>query len=1097
MISRMRSRTAVLCLALFIVYLLSFSFVLADQSGSGVPAASTGKSADHLENKPSAVSNPADSARNSASVSLVIKEEEEVLQKLKKAKTETRADLLYDLGKFCFEHHDNQRAIKYMLESLAAEEHLNRPEQAAKSHLALAIVYAMNKKFDDSFAEYNKSLEVARKARLKEYEALVLDSIGMLAFKTGRLDDADKYFKEAYKLSEEDGRVFGQINSLVNQASVMRRRKDDKAAFALLAKAIDLSKEGEQDRSLAHALVNLAQMQSNVGSLEDAVKTYRRAVALFKEELDVEAEAKACWGLADTLYFMHKTKEAQDAFKQGIDALSEEPDSAVKIDCLIGAGSTEADLGHFEHAQKLHMQAYEMASALKLRTKELDAVLQMGNDYLLSGYPEAGLYRLLDGERILDQGDLDVKSKGTFLIAIGRCYKSLGQNESAQKYYEEAFKLFQDIDDKASMAMALNSLAVLALDNRNSADFDNFYQQAKEIYAGSGNKRDLAIMDYNYAQYLLVEKKTPEAITKYESALEGIKNTGDRISEGLIMRGLGLAELVLRHPQKAMAYYEKALDIADASGEIEAQWDSHLGLGKAYKRLGLNDMALTHLNKSVELVEKERGQLTRDSFKTYNLDLRNECFLELVDLYIRLSKPSEALVIAEKGRARAFLDMLSSRKHGRRVESFEAPLSSKARTDLDGKPDLNLLAMAPAEAGSRGVSVLPRASQIYASSAISPVNAAAPDLNEIKNLVQKSKSTVLEYFILPDEIAVWVIDPDSKIHMLNPIRISRDALSEKVSLMYEAITHHPKNQDEVRVLARRRQDLMRELYDDLIKPVEQYLPANEHDLVTIVPHGPMFMIPFAALMSADRKFLVEKHTIAYVPAIGVMRATQKLAQSVANEPDRLLAFGNPITKAISFLEALPYSEKEVQHIAKLFGEGNSLVKIGESANKKTFEDLASKYTELHLATHGLVDEEHPMQSSLVLAPSKSDDGLLTVKDILAMKEIRAKLVVLSACQTGRGKITGDGVVGLSRAFIIAGTPSVLVSQWNVDDVITEYQMNSFYKGYLEKIGRCKSLRQAQLDTIKLMEGKDYGQGSEGIRANPRYWAAFQMIGESS
>ena len=226
-----------------------------------------------------------------------------------------------------------------------------------------------------------------------------------------------------------------------------------------------------------------------------------------------------------------------------------------------------------------------------------------------------------------------------------------------------------------------------------------------------------------------------------------------------------------------------------------------------------------------------------------------------------------------------------------------------------------------------------------------------------------------------------------------------------------------------------------------------------------------------------------------------MRATQKLEEAVASQPDKLLAFGNPITKQIAFLGALPYSEKEVNNIAALFGPQNAVVKVGQDADKKTFEKLAPQFSQVHLATHGLVDEEHPMQSSLILAPTADDDGLLTVKDILAMKELKAKLVVLSACQTGRGKITGDGIIGLSRAFIIAGTPSVLVSQWNVDDIITEFQMKAFYKGYLAHTGKSKSLRQAQLDTIKFLEGADYGKGTNGVRANPRYWGAFQLIGE--
>lgn len=1026
---------------------------------------------------------------------LIRKQEEETQAKLKKGKSDEHADALYDLAKLCFENHDYVRAEKYMKESLSFEQHLNRPEQAAKTHIALAIVLALKNRNDEALSEYKEALNIATKANLKEYISMVTDSLGTLAFKANKLDDADAYYKKAFALGQANKDIPTQMNALVNQATVLRARKNNKGALDTLKQALEISEKGDQDRSLGLALINLARVQHDMGDLEDSLTAYKKAIEVFKQDLDVESQANACWGLAETFFDLQRVQEARDFYLQGLEALKEEPDSDMKIQNLLGLGSAEANLGHFEQAQKIHTQAYDLAQKLNIRSRELEAILQMGYDHLLNGFPEAGLYRLLDGEKLLESGGLGPRNKGTYLIAIGRCYKELGQFEPAQKYYEEALKLFEDIDDKQSRALALNSLAVLALDSKNKAEFENYYKSAKEIYTDMDDKRDISILDYNYAQYMVTEGKFADAATFYESALNNIKGTGDLVSEGKILRGIGLAQLFSGHPQQAMAYYEKALTLADQSGEVEAQWDSHLGLGKSCKRLGLNDIAVMHLVKAVDLVEKERGRFTKDSFKTHNLDLRNDCFVELVDLYIRTNRPYDALATAEKGRARAFLDMLSSRKHGRTVENFAVPLSSRAQPEPTNKPQM--IAMAAPEKGTRGVSVLPRASQIYASSAISPVNAQAPDIDEMKSLVKASKATVLEYFILPDKVAVWVIDPDSSIHMLPPIPLTRTQLSEKVSLAYESIIHQPKNQEEVKALGQRRQDLLRELNDLLIKPAEQYLPKDENSLVTIIPHGPMFMIPFAALISEDKKFLIERHTLAYTPAIGVMRATQKLEQTLGTQEDKLLALGNPITKAIAFLGALPYSEKEVQNIAALFGAANAVVKIGQDADKKTFEELAPKFSDVHLATHGLVDEEHPMQSSLVLAPTKGDDGLLTVKDILAMKELKAKLVVLSACQTGRGKITGDGVVGLSRAFIIAGTPSVLVSQWNVDDIITEYQMKSFYKGYLAKSGKSKSLRQAQLDTIKFMEGSDYGKGGpNGFRANPRYWAAFQLIGES-
>ena len=1036
-----------------------------------------------------------DSASGLSANPVVNKLEEETLARLKKVKADEQSNLLLHLGKVSFENHDRERAKKYLKQALSVEEHLSRPNQHIDLLRNLADIYLLDCNYKESESYLKNALVIAKDAGLKSCLTSITNDTGVLCLRAGNLAEADRYLKEAFEQGQNDKDVAAMMHALINQANVARRRKDTSKALELLNQALALSENNELDASAGHALINLAQVQHDLGNLDASVGAYKKAIDFFKQDVDIENEANACWGLAETFYDLQRVASAAEYYQQALDVLKNEPDDELKIKILIGLGSTEADLGHFEAAHQIHTKAYNLSTALKIRPKELESILQMGNDLLLNGYPEAGLYRLLEGEKLVEEGGLDTAQKGTYLMAIGRCYKTLGQTESAQKYYEEALRLFSDTDDKTRQALALNSLAVLALDNQNKEDFNRYYQAAKDIYSDSQDRRDLAILDYNYAQSMLIAGNIPEAITLYTQSLENVKSSGDLVSESMILRGLGLAHLISGHPQQAMPFYEKSLTLADQSGAVEAQWDSHLGLGKCYKKLGLNDMALLHLVKSVDLVEKERGQLTRDSFKTYNLDLRNDCFMELVDLNIRMNRPYDALAAAEKGRSRAFLDMLSSRKVGRTVENFQAPLASRPRTPAN--EPASLIAMAPAEPGTRSVSVLPKASQIYSSSAISPVNASAPDIAEIKELVKASKTTLVEYYILPDKLAVWIIDPDSTIHMLPPIPVSKQQLSEKVALTYETITHQPKTKEEVATLARRRQDMLRELNDLLIKPVEPFLPQTAESIITIVPHGPLFMIPFAALLSADKTFLVERHTLAYSPAIGVMRATQKLAQSFSSQPDKLLAFGNPITKAIAFLGALPYSEKEVNNIAALFGPANSVVKIGQEADKKTFQELAPQFSEIHLATHGLVDEEHPMQSSLILAPTRGDDGLLTVKDILSLKELKAKLVVLSACQTGRGKITGDGVVGLSRAFIIAGTPSVIVSQWNVDDIITEFQMKSFYKSYLTHAGRCKSLRQAQLDTIKFMEGADLGKGQNGLRANPRYWSAFQLIGDCS
>jgi CHAT domain-containing protein len=139
----------------------------------------------------------------------------------------------------------------------------------------------------------------------------------------------------------------------------------------------------------------------------------------------------------------------------------------------------------------------------------------------------------------------------------------------------------------------------------------------------------------------------------------------------------------------------------------------------------------------------------------------------------------------------------------------------------------------------------------------------------------------------------------------------------------------------------------------LIDPIDAMLPKDKDAVVTFIPHEFLFNVPFAALIGSDGNYLVEKHTLAYAPALGVLRATQRLAHESSANGKKLLAFGNPITKEIAFLGALPYAEKEVQKIAEIFGLDNAIVRTGGTANKVEFTKLAPSASAIHLATHGL------------------------------------------------------------------------------------------------------------------------------------------------
>jgi CHAT domain-containing protein len=211
---------------------------------------------------------------------------------------------------------------------------------------------------------------------------------------------------------------------------------------------------------------------------------------------------------------------------------------------------------------------------------------------------------------------------------------------------------------------------------------------------------------------------------------------------------------------------------------------------------------------------------------------------------------------------------------------------------------------------------------------------------------------------------------------------------------------------------------------------------------------------------------------------------------------KLMAMGNPAipVEAASSIKAslmgpdlgpLPLAEQQVNAIATLYGPANSVVYVGDEATEDRAKSEAPNYSILHFATHGVLNDASPMYSQIVLARAKdsTNDGLLEAWEIMKLS-LKADLVVLSACETARGRVSpGEGVIGLSWAFFVAGCPSTLVSQWKVPANSTTELMVEFHKNLLAGMTKAQALRSAELKLLRSGESRD-----------PFYWAGFVVIG---
>jgi CHAT domain-containing protein len=297
----------------------------------------------------------------------------------------------------------------------------------------------------------------------------------------------------------------------------------------------------------------------------------------------------------------------------------------------------------------------------------------------------------------------------------------------------------------------------------------------------------------------------------------------------------------------------------------------------------------------------------------------------------------------------------------------------------------------------------------------------------------------------------------------------------------------------------------RQLYDLLISPAREDLKGKS--TLVIVPDGVLWDLSFQALQPAEDRYLIEEHAISYAPSVTVLRETIKTREKKidgSKAAPMLLAFGNPALEpgsvrsgesgmAVGGLTALPEAERQVKGLQQLYGPDVSKIYIGAEAREERAKAEASGFRVLLFATHGVLNDANPMYSHVVLSQIRSpgEDGLLEAWEMMNL-DLQAELVVLSACETARGRVgAGEGVIGLTWALFVAGSPATVVSQWKVESASTTQMMLEFHRHLRLKLKDARSsittagaLREAQL---KLLRTKEY--------RHPFYWAGFVLVGD--
>jgi predicted secreted protein len=257
------------------------------------------------------------------------------------------------------------------------------------------------------------------------------------------------------------------------------------------------------------------------------------------------------------------------------------------------------------------------------------------------------------------------------------------------------------------------------------------------------------------------------------------------------------------------------------------------------------------------------------------------------------------------------------------------------------------------------------------------------------------------------------------------------------------------------------------------------------DELIIVPDGVLWELPFQALQSSAHRYVIEDMAVSYAPSITVLREMMRVHRDTPASRT-LLAFGNPSADA---QDALPETATEVHRLAEIYG-ASSRVLVGADAREDRWKAEAPDYRVVHLATHGVLDDASPLYSHLLLArPERGskDDGLLEAWEIMNVP-LNADLVILSACETARGRVApGEGILGLMWAVFVAGSPATLVSQWRVDSASSTTLMVAFHREWNMDGGRISKARALQHASVEVLRTRGF--------SHPFFWAGFILAGD--
>ena len=903
-------------------------------------------------------------------------------------------------------------------------------------------------------------------------------------------------------------------NALLDCANSAQRQGSTTKSIEIYKLALRIADRLNKPEVVATTYYYLGRTSSRMNDFENSIQAYETSRKLFEQ---AGLESNLSYVLADlgALYFvMEENAKAQSYAEQSL-ALTGQ----------LKSKPTQEAPGSIEYA--------------RARSRSLHTLGQIN---LSNGNHAEALNKLREALALLKQlngsGSLYNIPIAQVLITIANVQSEIGEYASALSSLSKAHQVSRSSRDQNTQASLLSGQASVFLEQDDYAMAQRFFDASLAIYRSQGNVREearvllnLAILEQRQGRadqalklfdralenakvaklvdvqiaagagrggVLSAKRDFPSALKAINESLELARRVNAKSREAELLWSAAQTYFAMRDYGESAALAEKALMLARSIQLSKLTYLATAALGEAYAADNKVESAITTLKEAIDQIEELREQVVgRQESRQLFFENKVGPYRTMVKLLTQRGDNFQALLYAERAKARVLMEAVRNNRRDLRNIPTE---DEKAQADVLMNKYLAIKKQIKSQPAGEPPSELQNALNAVTNELVvfqDRFAAKHPDLllrvgparplthKNLKSLVSANDLAYLEYVVTGDKVGLFILkrngdSPDHELMYVN-LPINADELRRKVREFHSA-------------LAERQPDyasLGRELYRLLIEPA-----ANELEnikTICIIPDEFLWTLPFQALTNRRGNYLIQDYSLFYAPSFTVLNE-MTLRRQQPNSKESLIAFGNPVVgrsgKPKQNLHPLPETEVEVAAIAATTRTQMKKILVRREADEKTFKTLAPQYATIHLATHGVLDNRDPLNSYLLLTKTEDEtenDGLLHAREIIDLN-LDADLAVLSACETGSGRISpGEGVIGMSWAFLVAGTRSVVVSQWRVNSASTSRLMKSLYQRLTSQNdpnsqNKSLALREASLHLLK-----------DRRYHHPFYWAGFVLV----